>query len=196
MWVCSARPGLERFAAVLGVVGCLTMMGASGCDDLPRDPNDTLERVQRSPLRAGAVANPPWVEHGRIAAGAEVALVERFAHELGSEVHWRLGSEQELFAALEAFELDLVVGGLQESNPYLAHVGKSRPFGAAFAGQAVVIATAPGENRFLLTLDEFLHRRASVVLGASPPRTRERAAPGAGGAARAGASAAANGSGP
>ena len=174
----------------------LTLVGASGCDDLPKDPNDTLERVQRSPLRAGAVANPPWVEHGRVAAGAEVALVERFARELGTDVHWRLGSEQELFAALEAFELDLVVGGLEDSNPHLAHVAKSRPFGASFAGHQVVIATAPGENRFLFTLDKFLHRRASAVLGASPPRTRERAAPGAAGAARAGAPAAADGGGP
>jgi len=176
-------------------VSLLTLVGASGCDDLPKDPNDTLERVQRSPLRAGAVANPPWVEHGRVAAGAEVALVERFARELGTDVHWRLGSEQELFAALEAFELDLVIGGLQDSNPYLAHAAKSRPFGASFAGHEVVIATAPGENRFLVTLDGYLHRHAAAVLGPWLPRTRERAVPGDAGAARAGAPAA-DGGGP
>jgi ABC-type amino acid transport substrate-binding protein len=162
---------------VLGTVTLLTLAGASGCD-LPRDPNDTLARVQSSGLRAGAVANPPWVEHGRVAAGPEVALIERFARELGTDVRWRLGSEQELFAALETFELDLVVGGLQESNPHFAHVATSRPFGETLAGHPIVIATAPGENRFLLTLDAFLHRRAAAVLGASLPRAMQRPADG------------------
>jgi polar amino acid transport system substrate-binding protein len=168
--VCSAHPAVKGLAA-LGAVSLLTCLGLFGCDELPRDPNDTAARVMSSGLRAGAVANPPWVEHGRRAAGLEVELIERFARELGTHVRWRLGSEQELMPALEAFELDLVIGGLRENNPHLVHVAKSRPYGEAFAERALVVAAAPGENRFLFELDAFLHAHAERAL-----RARTRAA--------------------
>lgn len=141
-----------------------------GCD-LPRDPNDSLARARRSGLHVGAVVSPPWVlperpHQTRPGGGIEVELIDAFARSLGADVTWSIGPEQLLAERLRSFELQLVVGGLHEDNPYLKHLGSSRPYGEPLTSRPRVIAVAPGENRLLLALDRFLHAHADAAVRA------------------------------
>lgn len=107
---------------------CILVAIAAGCS-LPRDPEGTLQRVEQGTMRVGLVENPPSVGHGGAGpAGLEVRLVQRFAHELGARIQWRRGAEQASLDALKAYELDLVIGGLENDNPRRQEVGLTRPY--------------------------------------------------------------------
>lgn len=114
----------------------------AGCA-LPRDPEGTLARVQGATLRAGVTEAEPWARTGDGApAGVEVALVERFAEELGAEVRWFDGSEAELVEALHVHELDLVIGGLTADTPWQAQAAVTRPYLVT----RTVVAVEPGTS--------------------------------------------------
>jgi polar amino acid transport system substrate-binding protein len=102
----------------------------AACASLPRDPENTLQRVQSSGrVRVGLVENPPWVVRtAGEPAGAEVELVRRFASELGATPEWYWGGEEQHLEALERFELDLVVVGLTDKTPWAQTVGLTRPY--------------------------------------------------------------------
>jgi polar amino acid transport system substrate-binding protein len=96
---------------------------------IPRDPEGTLERVDRGVMRVGVTEAPPWVELGAEAPdGIEVRLVEQLAEELEAEIEWVEGSEQELFGALTGRELDLVIGGLTAETPWSAEAAVTHPY--------------------------------------------------------------------
>ncbi len=113
-----------------GLGSTLVLVFAIACD-IPRDPETTLERVRGETLRAGIAINGPWTQLSGSPSGVEVDLVEEFARQLDAEVTWVEGSEQELMAALEGFELDLVVGGLTVDSPWSANVALTRPYYAS-----------------------------------------------------------------
>lgn len=125
----------------------LVAVALAGCG-IPRDPEGTLERVTGGTLVAGAVAVEPWVvaEDGRPAGGVEVRLAEEFARTLDADVEWMSGSEHELLAALEAGELDLVVGGLDASSPWGTRVSFTRPYLRTFLGVGVSDPDQVGEG--------------------------------------------------
>ncbi len=120
----------------------LVLIAETACSALPRDPEKTLERVQRQRrMRVGLVENPPWVVRaGSNPAGAEVELATRFAASLGATPEWFWGAEQRHMEALERFELDLVIAGLDQKTPWSKKVGLTRPY---FEDQ-VVIGVPPG----------------------------------------------------
>ena len=100
-----------RGLALLGLLPLLT-----ACDELrfPRDADGTLDAVLSAHRMIVAVSdNAPWVaiDAGGRPGGAEVALVQEFAAELGVTVEWRhLGA----FAALQGLErgdINLAIGG-------------------------------------------------------------------------------------
>jgi polar amino acid transport system substrate-binding protein len=113
-------PRLYYFLIVLFAISC-----GNSCSNLPRDQQGTLERVKNNKIiRVGLVENPPWViRTGGEPAGAEVELVRRFAREIGVQPEWFWGGEQRQLEALENFELDLVVGGFNDSTPWTKRVG-------------------------------------------------------------------------
>jgi polar amino acid transport system substrate-binding protein len=138
----------------------------AGCH-FPDDPNGTLDRVQNGRLRAGLSVRGPWT---RLAdgnpAGPEARLVEEFAAELNARVEWTVGSESDLFAALERQQLDLVVGGLTDDTPWKDRVGLTEPYLKIEKDgrtEKHVIAVAAGENRWLLRLEEFLTGKGDRV---------------------------------
>jgi polar amino acid transport system substrate-binding protein len=118
------------------VAVALMAVAAAGCG-IPRDPESTLDRVRGGTLRAGITASEPWttLEDGR-PGGVEVALVERFAQELGARVEWVDGSEADLIGALEVRELDLVVGGLTADTPWQTKAAITR----SYATTRIVVA--------------------------------------------------------
>ncbi|MDP0498588.1 MAG: transporter substrate-binding domain-containing protein [Verrucomicrobiota bacterium JB022] len=154
---------------LIGMVGLSVLM--TGCERFPRDPAGTLERVEkRGVLRAGAFENPPWVtvEPDGTVTGVEVALIEDFARELGVSVEWSHEGAEDLFASLEKHELDVVIGGITQQNPWRTQLGFSLPFATIHPGDGEepkrqVMAVASGENAMLMRLEAFLLSRRDEV---------------------------------
>jgi polar amino acid transport system substrate-binding protein len=110
------------------LVVSVLVLGA-GCSTLPRDPERTSERVRGGVVRVGLVENPPWViRTAGEPGGAEVELARRFASRMGSRPQWFWGGEGQHMEALRRFELDLVIGGLDDRTPWAKSVGTTRPY--------------------------------------------------------------------
>lgn len=145
------------FAVVVGV------FLLAGCSDLPRDPDGTLERVRSTGvLRAGASGSEGAVvvKDGRV-SGPEADLVEGFADSLGVRVEWRPGGEQELVAAMEDGELDVLAAGFADDTPWADTVAVTRVYGAGEVGGddvGRVLAVPLGENALLVALETYLDR--------------------------------------
>jgi len=102
---------------------------AAACSTLPRDPERTSDRARQGLVRVGLIENPPWVVRtAGEPAGAEVELARRFAARFGARPQWFWGGEQQHMEALRRFELDLVVGGLDDRTPRAKTVGLTRPY--------------------------------------------------------------------
>jgi polar amino acid transport system substrate-binding protein len=113
---------------VLCSVGLLTTL-AGACGSLPRDPAKTLERVRQQKHIKIGLENSPWViRTGSEPAGAEVRLLREFATSLAATPNWIWGGEQENLEALERFELDVVIGGLDATTPWRKKIGLTRPY--------------------------------------------------------------------
>jgi polar amino acid transport system substrate-binding protein len=122
------QPPFLRRTMILRSILMSLACAAVGCD-LPRDPEATLARVQNGTIRVGLTEHEPWARFdGEEPAGVEVELVRRLAKELGAEIKWIPGNESELMQAAEAFELDLVIGGITDETPWKKRVGLTRPY--------------------------------------------------------------------
>jgi polar amino acid transport system substrate-binding protein len=154
----------HRSASLL-LLSCLLI----SCSNLPRDPKQTLRRVQTQPMRVGLVEHPPWViRTDGEPRGVEVDLVREFANGLGTTPEWHWGGSQEQMEALENYGLDLVIGGFTSRSPWKTYVGFTAPYfdetisvpGTSELDRVKhVMAAPPGENGFIKRLDEFLHQK-------------------------------------
>lgn len=147
-------------------MAALLFLAAAGCGTLPRDPEKTLEHVEKQHrMRVGLVENPPWViRTPGDPAGVEPELARRFAASLGATPEWTWGAEQEHMEALKKFQLDLVIAGVESSSPWAKTIGLTRPyFKETGSGKNHVMATPPGENAWLKRLQEFLIGQRSNV---------------------------------
>jgi ABC-type amino acid transport substrate-binding protein len=127
-----------RFAVVALAIA------AAGCDGLPGDPHGSLEQaLARGSLRVGVIDDPPWVEAaaGKVPDGLEPRLLAAFAADRGLAIEWRRGGSERLFEALAGYELDVVIGGITESNPWQRRVGFSMPYFTSH----VVVGIPPGQ---------------------------------------------------
>jgi Bacterial extracellular solute-binding proteins, family 3 len=133
---------------------CVLMMflvgsALTGCD-LPRDPEDTLEAVQGQELRVGVLKYGENAEKDR-------PIAERLATSLGAKLVYVEGDAHALFEDLRRGHLHLVIGGVPESTPFQKELGLSKPVGrlhGAHEEEDRVIAVRPGENAFLLKVNQ------------------------------------------
>jgi polar amino acid transport system substrate-binding protein len=111
-------------------VGLVTLASAFGAScQYPRDPENTLDHVQGGVMRVGVVDNPPWVILGaNEPRGVEPELLRQFAAEQDAEIEWVEGPESELVAAMEGFQLDILVGGLTFDSPWREKVALTVPY--------------------------------------------------------------------
>jgi ABC-type amino acid transport substrate-binding protein len=92
-------------------------------------------------MRVGIVAAEPWTSVSPEGpSGAEVDLLRRLASELDAAIKWTEGSEEELLTALQQRELDAVIGGLTEDNPWSGAVAFTRPYDTT----RVLVGVPPG----------------------------------------------------
>lgn len=121
--------GLQaRFAIRVLLLAAFAAL-AGGCEDWPKDPEKTLERVRGGTLRAGVLHSPPWIEFsGNEPAGIEAEVVRHVADRLGANVRWVRGAPDQLLALLEERELHILVGGFENRSPVLRKVSATRPY--------------------------------------------------------------------
>jgi hypothetical protein len=123
----------------------------AGCD-LPRDPEDTLETVQGQELRVGVLKFGQNADKDR-------PIVERLAASLGSKLVYVEGDAHALFEDLKRGHLHLVIGGVPKATPFAKELGLSKPIGplhGAHEEEDRVLAVRPGENAFLLRVNEII----------------------------------------
>jgi len=121
----------------------------AGCD-LPRDPEGTLETVRGGEMRVGVLKVHANAEQDR-------PIVERLAAALGSKPVYVEGDAHALFEDLKRGQIHLVIGGVPEKTPFGKELGLSKPAGSlhgAHEEENRVIAVRPGENGFLLKVNE------------------------------------------
>ncbi len=152
-----------------GRAGGALLLGAvlfllQSCDDYPRDPEGTLDRVRGGTLRAGIVENPPWaLRDGEEPEGIEVRLVERLAQSLDARVERSEASGPRAYEELVARRLYIRGGGLTEGDPWLATLGVTRPY---IAGRNHVVVVPSGENAWLIFVDRFFSRNGPKAVAA------------------------------
>jgi polar amino acid transport system substrate-binding protein len=147
-----------RYIAVLILCGC----------SLPKDPDDTLQRVQGGTLRVGVAIAPPWtMDSAGTFGGVEPGLVRALAGELGTTVRWVPGNESVLLPLLHQRKLDLVIAGLDETTPWKKSVGITRPYHTVSDPEErrLVWAVAPGENAWQVRVEHFLRAQRSNIDG-------------------------------
>jgi polar amino acid transport system substrate-binding protein len=120
--------GHNNRAARRLVVTAISLAALIGCD-LPRDPENTLERVTEGSLRVGVSEHDPWVLLGPgEPAGVEVEIVRLLAEDLDAEIEWIEGEVEELAAALDVGELDLLIAGLTSRSKISSEVALTHPY--------------------------------------------------------------------
>jgi hypothetical protein len=129
------------------------LMGSvlAGCD-LPRDPEETLETVQGQELRVGVLKFGQNAEKDR-------PIVERLATSLEAKLVYVEGDAHALFEDLKRGHLHLVIGGVPAATPFAKELGLSKPVGplhGAHEEEDRVLAVRPGENAFLLRVNEVI----------------------------------------
>ncbi|MFC4871953.1 transporter substrate-binding domain-containing protein [Negadavirga shengliensis] len=135
-----------------------------GCENFPKDPENTLKKVHNGTLRVGYSENPPWVvETDNIPIGIEPELVKDFAKSLNAEIEWINDTEQNLFDDLGKKKLHLVVAGITSDTPWKKKVGLTRPF-AKRGKKKQVMAVIQGENAFIVQLERFLYQQKKEII--------------------------------
>lgn len=134
----------------------------TGCGvTMPSDPEGTLDRVSGGVLRVGvSPAGERVTLDGAGPDGGDVELVEAFADTVDARIDWVIGSEEAHVRALEAGDLDLVVGAITDETPWIDRAGVTRPYLEVTDDDGtkhrLVMLTRMGENAFITTLERFL----------------------------------------
>jgi len=132
-------------------------IAAIGCS-LPRDADDSLSRIENGSMRVGVSPNPPWVAiSGDTLAGYEATILSELSHQLHSRIEMHPGAESVLLQPLHDRKLDIVVGGLTSDSRWKADVALTKGYHKDSEGKQHVLALPPGENRWLVRVEEYLH---------------------------------------
>ncbi len=129
-----------------------------GCGPYPKDARGTLQKVKNDTLKVGLAVGQDraFIRNGE-PAGKEVELAKAFAQELNTEIEWIVGDESELVPQVEKAEIHLLIGGFTQKSPWKKHLGFTKPY-ATVGNKKHVLAIPPGENAFLMRLEQFLRQ--------------------------------------
>ena len=125
---------------------------------LPHDAEDSLKHITNGTMRVGVSTNSPWVAmSGDTIAGYEGAIVGELARELHSRIEARPGAESVLLEQLHDRKLEMVVGGLTSDSRWKRDVALTKRYHTDKQGKQHVLALPPGENGWLVRVEEYLH---------------------------------------
>lgn len=132
----------------------------------PADAAGSLDRITGASLRVGVSPHPPFtrVDEAGDVSGSEADLARAFAARLDATPDWSVGAETSLVPSLHDGELDVLIGGLDDTTPWVSEVALTRPY-ATVTGpdgkeRSLVMAVRAGENALLTELERFLAEQA------------------------------------
>ena len=130
-----------RWQSRWSLVG-LALLLLAGCD-LPTDPQGTSRRAANGTILVGVIESRPWAWLvGGEGRGVEAELIGEFAKSINARIEWIAGGESRLMQALGNYQLDLVIGGIEDGTAWRDRVGISMPYFRS----ATVLAAPAGEN--------------------------------------------------
>lgn len=139
--------------ARLTIIVCLAMV--VGCD-LPRDPENTLNRVRGDILKIGTTSATG------LSDARERAVLNAFAEKVGAEIRLHHEELHALVKQIERGEIHLIAGRLPKNTPFSKHLGLSAPVSKLRRKNKIVdtvFGVRPGENAFLYELDKTIRQR-------------------------------------
>ncbi len=167
-------PALPRLCCLIALFA-----GIAACDDYPRDPDGTLERVRGGVMRVGVmrvgvIHDPPFVlADGGPPQGREADLVRSHARALGARIAWRREGAGTLMHELQQRRLDAVIGGHVDGSPWAERVSLSREYRVRDAQGRLVrraVALPPGENGWQVAFERHAASPAARTLLERPAR--------------------------
>lgn len=140
---------------ILAALASVAILG--GCASIPADSEGTLSRAEEGILVVGVSEHPPWtqVSDAGELSGSEVDLVRGFADSINAEIEWHVEPESVLASQIQEGDLDVVIGGLTDSSPWMSHMALTRPY-REVDGENMVMGTRLGENELLVALERYL----------------------------------------
>ena len=142
------------------LIWCCVLWLAAGCSEIPRDPEETLDRVRATGrFEVGLVAT------GGPRPEAESRFLRSIAAAADARPELHTGASEELLTMLEEGELDLVVGKFHHKTPWGKRVTFIPPLTGrkdAEAGMLVSAAARNGENAWIA----LVHGEADLLEGA------------------------------
>ena len=152
-------------------LACTALLAGCGW---PRDADHTTEHVTGKVLRAGVSENPPWIRiAGGEVTGIEADLIRALAADAGAQVAWRPGGESALMKDLKEGRLDVVAGGITSQSPWVKEMGAPRAY-ATVAGEKHLILAPPGENGWIMKLEDAAHAHHSEIETSIAQATAQR----------------------
>lgn len=132
----------------------LVIWGTAGCDSLPRDPDDTLNRIREArAIRVGVV--------GASLPAEARALLANLAANNGARIALRQSSLEPLIVDLDADRIDLVIVDVAERSPWHKLVAPSPPLTMHGTGRDRIAWRAlmkNGENRWIMQVEAAARR--------------------------------------
>ncbi|HEX6983373.1 MAG TPA: transporter substrate-binding domain-containing protein [Balneolaceae bacterium] len=149
-----------RFFIQLSLI--LSIAFLTACGRYPQDARGTLEEALNDTLKVGVAIHEGWVMiQNDEPKGREVLLTKAFAKELNATIEWFVADESELVPLLEKGEIHMLIGGFTKNSPWKKHVGFTNPY-IKVDNKQHVIAIPPGENAFLMRLEQFLNEYQNI----------------------------------
>lgn len=118
-----------KFSNIYILIGVFFSLTLSACQ-WPKDPDDTFKKIIRNgQLRVAVIQSPPWVNYqGSIVSGIEVEIISQFAASIKVYPVWKPLSEQMAVIALKKHQVDLIIGGLTDQDPWQKYFTMTRPY--------------------------------------------------------------------
>ena len=131
-----------------GVV--ILLISLAACGPYPRDIEGTLDRVERTHvIRVGLVEGTTGIDR-------TTSFLNDLGRATGARVQPTTGSAEPLIAALDADQLDLVIGEVATDSPWVKDVAVIEPLVTRRVGKSD-LGLSPiarnGENRWIMLLE-------------------------------------------
>lgn len=142
----------------------LIALALTACDALPRDPHDTLARIEAGHvIRLGMVADPHPLDAVRLRG-----LVGALEARTGAHAQASTGATEPLLAALRSGNLDLVIGPVTADTPWRTDVALGPPIATRGSGDDRIelrAAMRNGENRWIMAVERASNAIAPELAG-------------------------------
>ncbi|TVS23059.1 transporter substrate-binding domain-containing protein [Corynebacterium sanguinis] len=145
-----------------------TLLG--GCGALPRDVEGTYDRAAGGTLVVGVSEHEPWTSvndaTGEV-SGSEAELIRGFADSIDADVEYKVASESVLAGWIEDGEIDVMIGGLTATSPWVSHMALTRPYttvtSESGSDEKMVMGVPMGENKLMVELERYLARAEGEI---------------------------------